>query len=97
MSGGDRPNDRLAEADRDVLLGVVAAVAEVEGVEIHELGYALHDHVYTGAIRGLLEGGYDDWELTFRVPGHEVTVRAGGAVYVDGDLVRELDVDESAG
>lgn len=79
--------------DRDVLLSVVEAVAEAEGVEVHELEYALHDHVYTGAIRGLLEGSYDGWELTFRVPDHEVIVRAGGEVYVDGDLAKDLEPD----
>lgn len=83
--------------DRGVLLYVVEAVAEADGVEVHELEDALHDHVYTGAIRGLLEGGYDGWELTFRVPDHEVTVRVGGEILVDCDPVKNLDVDPESG
>ena len=82
-------------ADEDVLLTVVEAIAAVEGVEVHELEYALHDHVYTGALRGLVEGGYDGWELTFQVPGHEVTVRADGEIRVDGDLADRFDAPGS--
>lgn len=81
--------------DRDVLLSVVEAIAEADGVEVHELDYALHDHVDSGAVRSLLEGDYDGWELTFRVPDHEVTVRAGGEIHVDGDLAKDLDLRES--
>jgi hypothetical protein len=81
----------------DVLLSVVGAVAEAEGVEPHELDYALHDHVYTEALRGLVVGGYDDWELSFEVPGHEVTLRADDGIYVDGDRQRTLDDDRFVG
>lgn len=77
----------------DVLLSVVEGIAEAEGVEPHDLEYALHDHVYTEALRGLVEGGYDDWELSFGVPGHEVTLRADDGVYVDGERRRALEDD----
>lgn len=81
-------------ADQDILLDVVEALAEVEGVEPHELEYTLHEHVYTEAIRGLVEGEYAGWELTFQVPGHEVSLREDREIYVDGTLVRERDVDQ---
>lgn len=93
---GDATGVLPVNPERDVLLHVVQAIAEVEGVEVHELEYALHDHIYSGAIRGLLEGEYNGWELTFEVPGHEVTVRAGGEVYVDGELVAESEEFESS-
>lgn len=78
---------------RDPLLSVVEALAEVEDVDVNELEYTLHEHVYTEAIRGLVEGEYAEWELTFQVPDHEVILRAGEGVYVDGELLRELDGD----
>lgn len=78
-------------ADRDLVLAVVEAIADVEGVAPHELEYTLHEHVSPEAIRGLAEGGYTGWELTFRVPDHEVTVRADGSVYVDGELIDGTD------
>ena len=74
---------------------VVAAIAEVEGVEPDELEYTLHEHVHTGAIRGLVAGGYEQWELTFQVPGHVVSVRADDGVYVDGERVRPLGPGQS--
>ena len=69
---------------------VVHAIAEAEGVEPHELEYRLHDHVDTEALRGLVEGNYEDWALRFRVPGHHVCVRGGDAVYVDDERVRPI-------
>ena len=78
-------------AARSPLVQVVEAVAEAEGVEPHELEYTLYEHVYPEAIQGLVEEGYEDWELTFRVPGHDVCVRAHDGVYVDGEYVRALE------
>ena len=73
---------------RSSLFDVVEAIAQVEGVEPDELDYALHEHVYTDAIGRLVEGDYEDWVLTFRVPGHEVCLRGDDGVYVDGEYVR---------
>lgn len=78
-------------ATRNPLVDVVEAVAEVEGVEPQELEYTLYEHVCPEAIQGLVEGDYEDWELTFRIPGHEVCLRADDGVYVDGEYVRALD------
>lgn len=77
--------------DRDTLLLVVEAIAEAEAVDVHDLEYALHDHVYTESIRRLANGEYSDWELAFEVPDHEVRVRADDGVYVDGERRREFD------
>jgi hypothetical protein len=77
--------------DRDLVLVVIGAIAEVEDVAPHELGYTLHEHVSPEAIRGLAEGAYDGWELTFTVPDHEVTVEADAGVYVDGELIEDGD------
>ena len=82
-------------SDRDLVLVVIEALAEVEDAAPHELGYTLHEHVSPEAIRGLAEGGYDGWELTFTVPDHEVTVRADGSVYVDGEPIEGDDGDRS--
>lgn len=67
---------------------MVEAIAEAEDVDSHELEVTLHDHVHTESIRGLTEGEYTDWELSFEVPDHEVRLRAGDGVYVDGEQRR---------
>ncbi|WP_436910254.1 HalOD1 output domain-containing protein [Halosimplex marinum] len=71
----------------DIALNIVRAIAAVEGVEPHELGFSLHEHVSTDAVRSLAAMDSDDWELSFEVPDHTVTVDGRGAISVDGDLV----------
>lgn len=75
---------------------VVEAIAEAEGVDVQELDYALHDHVYTDSIRRLTRGKYTDWELAFEVPDHEVRIRADDGVYVDGERRRAFPDDARA-
>lgn len=81
---------------RHPLIPVVEAIAEVEGVDPLDLGYSLHEHVDTDAIQGLVEGGYEGWELSFQVPGHDVVLRDDDGVYVDGEYVRPLGSAQSS-
>lgn len=76
--------------DSDAVYLVVEAIAEADGVGVQELDYALHEHVYTESIRRLVEAEYTGWELSFEVPDHEVHLRAGDGVYVDGERRREF-------
>jgi len=83
----------------DRVLDIVRAVAVVEGVEPHELEFSLHTHVDTDAIQSLTTGDTENWELTFEVPDHVVTIDGSGAIRVDGDTVRQSDgirADETA-
>lgn len=79
----------------DAVTDVVGAIAEAEGIEAHELEYSLYQYVDPEAIEGLV--GMDDaeWELTFSVPDHEVTLSSDGGIRIDGDLVRHLDTAHS--
>lgn len=43
-------------ADREPVLLVVESIAEAEGVEAHQLDYALHEHVHTDSIGRLTDG-----------------------------------------
>lgn len=70
-------------------LAVVRAIAAVDGVEPHELGYSLHDYVATDAIHSMAEMDHENWEVTFEVPDHVVTVDGTGAISVDGERVHE--------
>ncbi|WP_209452121.1 HalOD1 output domain-containing protein [Halosimplex halophilum] len=74
-------------ATDDIALNIVRAIAAVEGVNPHELDYSLHEHVSTDAVRSLAAMDHDDWELTFEVPDHTVTVDGRGAIGVDGELI----------
>jgi hypothetical protein len=78
---------RDVTATDDIALGIVRAVAAVEGVEPHELDFSLHDYVATDAVRTLAAMDRQEWELTFEVPGHSVTVDGMGAIRVDGEMV----------
>ncbi|WP_415382362.1 HalOD1 output domain-containing protein [Halosimplex sp. TS25] len=84
----------MTEPD-DVTLELVGAIATVEGVEPHELDYSLHDYVATDAVREMARTDTDDWELTFEVPDHTVTVDGTGEIQIDGVTVRESDAVQS--
>lgn len=74
----------------EILPLVVEAIAEVDGSSPLELGYSLNDHVETEAVNTLAASDHTDWELTFDVPDHTVTIRDGEQILVDGDVLREL-------
>ena len=44
----------------ELLYHLIEALAEVEGVEPHELKYSLYDHVETDALRILSMSGHTD-------------------------------------
>jgi hypothetical protein len=79
----------------DAVTEVVEAIAEAEGIEPQELEYSLYQYVDPEAIEGLVEMDDTEWELTFSVPDHEVTVSSNGGIRVDGELVRQLDTARS--
>ncbi|WP_161973218.1 HalOD1 output domain-containing protein [Halostella litorea] len=64
---------------------VARALARVEGVAPHELGYSLQEYVDADSIDRLAAMEDADWTLTFAVPDHEVTVHSDGRVLVDGE------------
>ena len=75
----------------EILTTVVEAIAEAEECAPHDIGYTLYDHIETGALLTLVTAEQDDWELTFEVPDHTVTVHGDGRIVVDDILCRELD------
>jgi hypothetical protein len=74
----------------EVLTAVVEALAEASDCPAHELDYSLQDHIDTGAMLTLVTSKHTDWELTFEVPDHTVTVRGNGRIFVDDTLCRDL-------
>jgi hypothetical protein len=78
----------------DVTVAIARAIAEVEGMEPHDLGYSLANYVDTDAIERLAAMDNRDWELTFAVPDHEVTVTGHGRIALDGETVGEFAADE---
>lgn len=75
----------------EVLTAIVGALADAADCEPHEISYSLHDHIDTGAVLTLVTSEHTDWELTFEVPDHTVTIRGNGRIFVDDTLCRELE------
>lgn len=75
----------------EVVTRVVEAIAETEGTQPHDLEYSLYNHIETEALLTLMASDYTDWELTFQVPDHTVTVRGNGQILVDDIVRREVD------
>jgi len=82
---------------RDIVIDLVSALAEAEGVEPHELDYALEEYVDTDAVARLAAMGNSDWELTFHLPDHTVTLNGAGEIHVDGTLHQVVAVDSLDG
>lgn len=78
---------------RDVIVAIAEAIAEVDGCEPHRLGYSLGDHIDTDAVERLAEMDNREWELTFSLPDHEVTLDGDGTVALDGEVVHRLQAD----
>jgi hypothetical protein len=72
-------------------LAVVDALAAAEHCAPQELDYSIHEYVDSEALSVLAAMERATWKLTFRVPGHEVTVAGDGKISVDGDVVRGTD------
>lgn len=74
----------------DVVVQVVTAIAEVEGVSVDDLDWSLDSYVDTDTLTGLVAMDRGEWELTVFVAGHEVTLDSDGWLRVDGELERRL-------
>lgn len=74
---------------REFMIALVDALADADGVEAHELEFALDEYVDTDALQRLLESERTDWTLTFHVPDHEVSVSGDGTILVDGEVAAE--------
>lgn len=70
-----------------ICVAVVEALAAVDGTTPGDLDYSLHDHVHTDALELLDRDGKGEWELTFQVPDHEVTVCHDGSIEIDDEEV----------
>lgn len=82
-------------ANRDIVIDIVTALAEVEGREPHELEYALEDYVDTDALTRLAAMENTDWEVSFRLPDHSVKLTGDGEIHVDGTLQKVTSLDPS--
>lgn len=72
----------MTHTDR-ILFTIVQALAEADGVTPEELEYTLADHISPDVLERIVAEGYS-CELSFHVPGHQVTVTGDGQVFVDG-------------
>lgn len=67
----------------DITVRVVEEIADQRDVEPTELGYAVHDHIETDALRLLANSETGPWTLSFECPDGTVTVTDNGAVHLD--------------
>ncbi|MBX0324407.1 hypothetical protein EGH21_15365 [Halomicroarcula sp. F13] len=65
---------------------VLAAIAKAEDVEPDDLELVLENYVACDAISTLTKHGDGDWQLSFEVPDHEVTLTSDGDITVDGTV-----------
>lgn len=80
--------------DRTIVVDIVTALAQAEGVEPHQLDYQLHEYVDTDAIEALVAMDNTDWRLTVTVADYEVTVDGSGRIRVDGDVQHVIETDQ---
>lgn len=73
----------------EVIPEIVEALAEADGVSPHDLEYTLYEYIDAEALETLVTSDHRDWELTFQVPGHSVTVRGGERILIDEEAVRD--------
>ncbi|WP_224449123.1 HalOD1 output domain-containing protein [Haloprofundus salilacus] len=81
MSSGNIYEYRI-DTDELPSVGVVSAVAEVEGLPVLELQTPLYDVLDPDALDTLVAGGDRGISLAFEYLGHEVTVNSDGTVVV---------------
>lgn len=74
---------------RDIVVEVIYALAEADGVAPHEIDYALNEYVDPDVLTKLAGSEDGDWAFTFRVSGHEVKLTSRGELFVDGRLYRD--------
>lgn len=78
----------MGEADgSSVCVDVIRAVAQIEGIAPNDLDFELHEYIHTDALELLESDGRGPWELSFEVPGHEITVQSNRTIIVDGQIV----------
>ncbi len=66
-----------------ITVRIVEEIADQRDVEPTELGYAIHDHIETDALRLLANSDTGPWTLSFECPDGTVTVTENGAVHLD--------------
>ena len=74
-----------AEEPSGLVVDIVRAIATAEGKPVNDLDFVLNDYVDTAALELLNRGSRGTWEITFRVPDHEVSVGSDGQILVDGE------------
>lgn len=74
----------------NIVQEVVLALAEADGVEPLELGYALAEYI-DPIVLETIASNETSCELTFEVPRHEVTVTAAREIFIDGIPFRRED------
>ena len=72
----------MTDAD-DILYDVIVALAEAEGIPPFRLEYSLAKYVDPDLLETIVSSEMTG-ELTFQVPGHEVTITATGDIAIDG-------------
>lgn len=75
-------------AETPLSVRVVRSIADARGVEPVDLEFRLGDAIDTDALDAIANHDGDDWELTFEVEEHEVTVAPDAPVQIDGTQYR---------
>lgn len=76
-------------SEPNLVYEVVSALAAADGVSPEDVDYNLSNHVDPDVLMTLGTMDHGEWEFTFRVADHEVSVANDQPVVVDGVAYRE--------
>lgn len=74
---------------RDIVVEVIHALAEADGIAPDEIDFTLHEFVDPDVLTKLAASESKNWTFTFQVSDHQVKITSRGQLFVDGRLYRD--------
>jgi hypothetical protein len=70
--------------ESDIIVDLIEALAETDGMEPSELNYKLSDYMDPEVLAKLDSMKDGIWDLTFRVSDHQVRITHDGRIFING-------------
>lgn len=88
-----RPRTRYEPSSRrtedEIIVDVVQALATADRLDLDEVEYTLYEYINPAVLTELAAHDGGNWEFTFGIADHEVTLTSDGRLFVDGVLCRD--------
>ncbi|ELY61653.1 hypothetical protein C493_02276 [Natronolimnohabitans innermongolicus JCM 12255] len=72
----------------EIIVDVVQALAEADRLELEEVEYTLYEYINPAVLTELADHDGGNWQFTFEIADHDVTITSDGRLFVDGVLCR---------